>query len=398
MTARVADTLEDGLVNTRQSLDIERQRLEERFAEQPDGRVFAPLADCQRKLCNLDEALQICLTGLARHPDYSSAYVILGKIQLERGEPVAAAEAFEKVLELDAHNLLALRQLAEIAERAGDLDRAAARWQEVAAVEFDPESALAHLEAIRARQANPDPSEPAPAPETASHDEAPTTESSDEAAKVSSAAVAAEPEPGVAASETAATEAGGSDAEDAAEDAPSAEPQPAAAEAPRPEVVPVAPPKRRAAVPTAEIATMTLAEIYAEQGFRAKAMEIYRQILDRNPGVESLAERIADLEAEMARPPVPAPTAEVEAADAPEDARLDELETASLPSPSSQLGRSARGDEGVATRANGVDDEPRVLPSAPLEASTASEREDGGERERFNHFRSWLDRIRVDED
>jgi len=95
-----------------QQLERELARLTERFEEQPAGRVFAPLADCHRKLGQLDTALQVCLTGLARHPGYSSAQLILGKIFLDRGEDDPAREALQAVLDLDSQNLLAMRLLA----------------------------------------------------------------------------------------------------------------------------------------------------------------------------------------------------------------------------------------------------------------------------------------------
>lgn len=359
MTALRADTPEDGPVNTRQSLDIERQRLLERFEEQPEGRVFAPLADCHRKLGDLDEALRICSAGLARHPEYSSAYVILGKIQLERGEAGAARAAFERVLEIDSHNLLALRQLAEIEERSGNLVAAEERWQQVASLEIEPQSAEARIEAIRERRAQA----------------TVTTESHEEPVEgVSDAQVA-------------------SQVEEASESEAATQPaiEPAAVSAIEAAIEPTSPVKR-AAVPTAEIATMTLAEIYSEQGFKAKALEIYRQILERNPDVTSLAERIGALEDEMARPvavepPSSGPAFEEQA----QEADLDELEASIVPTPITQLATAGRSES--------VDEveEPGARPSPPLESPVRPGDEARGENERFNHFRSWLDRIRVDE-
>lgn len=58
-----------------------------------------------------------------------------------------------------------------------------------------------------------------------------------------------------------------------------------------------------------EIATSTLAEIYAQQGLLARALEIYRRIARRNPSDARVAARIEDLERTLtvmedaARPP-----------------------------------------------------------------------------------------------
>jgi hypothetical protein len=47
----------------------------------------------------------------------------------------------------------------------------------------------------------------------------------------------------------------------------------------------------------ANVATVTLAEIYFQQGLREQALQIYRQLLEREPGNESVRKRIQDIEA-----------------------------------------------------------------------------------------------------
>ncbi|HUP19409.1 MAG TPA: hypothetical protein VM778_05575 [Gemmatimonadota bacterium] len=49
-----------------------------------------------------------------------------------------------------------------------------------------------------------------------------------------------------------------------------------------------------------EIATGTLAEIYAQQGLHARALEIYRRIALRSPSDDRVAARIAELERAVA--------------------------------------------------------------------------------------------------
>ena len=48
-----------------------------------------------------------------------------------------------------------------------------------------------------------------------------------------------------------------------------------------------------------EIATGTLAEIYAQQGLYDRALEIYRRIAQRSPADDRVAARIAELERTM---------------------------------------------------------------------------------------------------
>lgn len=59
-----------------------------------------------------------------------------------------------------------------------------------------------------------------------------------------------------------------------------------------------------------EIATSTLAEIYAQQGLLGRALSIYRRMLARAPGDSTIADRIRSLEVRMEEAgPEPQPVA-----------------------------------------------------------------------------------------
>jgi tetratricopeptide (TPR) repeat protein len=105
----------------------EIEKLEARFNENPDGRFFAPLADAYRKAGRVDDALQVVQVGLQKHPDYLSAHIVLGRCYLDKSDDANAQRAFASVLGLDSENIIALKSLAEIAERTGDTE-AARRW------------------------------------------------------------------------------------------------------------------------------------------------------------------------------------------------------------------------------------------------------------------------------
>jgi tetratricopeptide (TPR) repeat protein len=47
----------------------------------------------------------------------------------------------------------------------------------------------------------------------------------------------------------------------------------------------------------ANVATVTLAEIYFQQGLREQALQIYRQLLELEPGNDSVRTRISEIEA-----------------------------------------------------------------------------------------------------
>ena len=103
----------------------EIEKLEKRWAENPKGRNFAPLADAYRKAGELDRALELCTAGLERHPDYVSAHIVFGRCMIDQKNDAGAADVFRRVLVLDPENVLALKILAEIAERGGRYDEAA---------------------------------------------------------------------------------------------------------------------------------------------------------------------------------------------------------------------------------------------------------------------------------
>ena len=102
----------------------EIEKLEKRWAENPKGRNFAPLADAYRKAGELDRAIELCKSGLERHPDYVSAHIVYGRCFLDLKNDTAASQVFRRVLELDPENVLGLKLLADIAERGGRYEEA----------------------------------------------------------------------------------------------------------------------------------------------------------------------------------------------------------------------------------------------------------------------------------
>ncbi len=103
----------------------EIDRLEQRYRENPKGRNFAPLADAYRKAGLLDNAIELCKSGLERHPDYVSAHIVFGRCFIDQKNDAAAADVFRRVMALDPENVLGLKILADIAERGGRFDEAA---------------------------------------------------------------------------------------------------------------------------------------------------------------------------------------------------------------------------------------------------------------------------------
>jgi hypothetical protein len=104
----------------------EIEKLERRYAENPQGLTFAPLAEVHRKNGDVGRALDLLRAGLELHPNYIPASIVLGRCHWDAGDLAAAEAAFAHVLRLDDENVIALKSLADINERLerfGDAQR-----------------------------------------------------------------------------------------------------------------------------------------------------------------------------------------------------------------------------------------------------------------------------------
>lgn len=110
----------------------------EKYRRSPDGYVFVPLADAVRKMGRAGEALEICEKGLAHHPGYASGHVVKGKCLYDLGRDGEASQAFDAVLHMDEHNLVALKYLGMIEARAGRFDSARGFFNHI--LRLDPEN------------------------------------------------------------------------------------------------------------------------------------------------------------------------------------------------------------------------------------------------------------------
>ncbi len=94
------------------------------FQENPDSRVFAPLADLYRRLGRLDDAERICREGLRRHPYYAGGRVALAHILFDKGQLQEAFDEVESIVTYYPDNLLARKILVKTLMSMGHRDRA----------------------------------------------------------------------------------------------------------------------------------------------------------------------------------------------------------------------------------------------------------------------------------
>jgi tetratricopeptide (TPR) repeat protein len=104
----------------------EIEKLEQRYRENPQ-QWFAALADSYRKAGSLDLAIDVVKAGLEQRPNYVSGHIVHGRCLVDQHNDPEAQRVFERVLELDAENVIAIKALAEIGERTGQVE-AARRW------------------------------------------------------------------------------------------------------------------------------------------------------------------------------------------------------------------------------------------------------------------------------
>jgi len=103
--------------------------LRRRVQKDPASIAFAQLAEELRRAGSCDESIAACRAGLAIHPGYLSARVTLGRALLETGALDAARTELEVVLKSAPENLAAIRGLAEIFHRQGQLPEALAQYR-----------------------------------------------------------------------------------------------------------------------------------------------------------------------------------------------------------------------------------------------------------------------------
>jgi len=103
--------------------------LKRRVQKDPASIAFAQLAEELRRARRFDESIETCRAGLAIHPGYLSARVTLGRALIEVGQLGEAHAELEHVLASAPENLAAIRGLAEINHRSGDLAAALSHYR-----------------------------------------------------------------------------------------------------------------------------------------------------------------------------------------------------------------------------------------------------------------------------
>ena len=131
-----------------EELKAEIKLLQERYDRAPESRIFAPLADAYRKNGDVDEAIELCDKGLESYPDYASAHVILGKCFYDKGATERSRAEFERVIEIDSENMVALKFMGDILMAEGDRDESTSFYRRILAIDPTNEEVSGKLKGL----------------------------------------------------------------------------------------------------------------------------------------------------------------------------------------------------------------------------------------------------------
>lgn len=406
-------------------LSPEIEQLSEKLQADPKSRVFAQLADAYRKANLLDEAIDTAKKGLEVHPKYAIAHLVLGRCYLAKGMFALAREEFDLTIKNDPQNMVGYKLLGETYEKQNMYPDAIKYYQLVMDLEPGNAELAEKIESLKGLKQGEPPAEPEPAPlpEPASepvptpeiHEEKAVREGSMEPEPIQSSiqeAVApelAKPEPQTPAFELPAMpevlqeelpkpeilpsevpplpETSTQGAEVAVgprdeEPITMSEPAPESGLVMPPAAEPTAPEVAPAVIDESQGPTSTLAEIYVQQGFYEKAIDIYKELIAANPEDQGFKDRMEELIAkaypdDADEPPAPTePVALPQQAEEPKataDAILPETDVKE-PTPDPEKGEPALPEDPFAKMFSPVESDKAEpdQPPAPVDQAPAA--------------------------
>jgi tetratricopeptide (TPR) repeat protein len=142
--------------------------LTSRLADEPASLAFLELGEALRRRGQLEAAYKVARGGLTRYPALADAHDLLGRILGDQGDLAGAFDAWAEALRFDPMRIGALKGIAFLYFRAGDVPAAVEHLRRAAEIDPDDPTIIQALERVRggamAAAPNPQaPHEPAPA-------------------------------------------------------------------------------------------------------------------------------------------------------------------------------------------------------------------------------------------
>lgn len=94
------------------------------YQDDPTSRIFAPLAECYRKIGLVDEAIEICKEGLSIHPDFVSGKVALARAYFDKKMFAQVRNVLHPIIEKIPDNIIAQKLMGDACLHLGYLHEA----------------------------------------------------------------------------------------------------------------------------------------------------------------------------------------------------------------------------------------------------------------------------------
>jgi len=135
------------------------------LAQDPDSLVFLRLAELLRHKGQLDAAHRVALTGLERHPHLADAHDLYARILADKHDFERAFDEWDMALRIAPDHVGALKGLAFLYFKVGDVQQAAAHLAAAQRVAPDDPGIAQALALAHGGEAGQSAAAPAPAPE-----------------------------------------------------------------------------------------------------------------------------------------------------------------------------------------------------------------------------------------
>jgi len=141
--------------------------LSAQLAQDPQSLVFLRLGEALRRKGQLDAALRVAVNGLERHPHLADAHDLYARILTDKRDYERAFDEWDMAVRIAPHHTGALKGLAFLYFKVGDLEQAEAHLEQARKVEPDDASIDQAIAMMRKGAAPPPPAPTAPTGPTA---------------------------------------------------------------------------------------------------------------------------------------------------------------------------------------------------------------------------------------
>ncbi|MEO8501767.1 MAG: tetratricopeptide repeat protein [Vicinamibacteria bacterium] len=138
--------------------------LRRKLEKDPGSRLFAQLAEELRKEGKLDEAIFVARKGLEKNPNYPSARLTLARALLDSGRPHEARPELEQIVKASPDNIMASRLLGDALDRMGEAAMALTRYEKTLRLSPGDKAVMERIAELTARTTAAAPAAAPPAP------------------------------------------------------------------------------------------------------------------------------------------------------------------------------------------------------------------------------------------